>query len=167
MEKTAEKHFERIRDRLQSGRLILHKLASADEPQQTFDVPGVRPDPKWKLRTPPRVGDVYVSSIRLWTAISLITRSLRRWFLATDERSTESLAYARSLGAVLINDIMTEEDWQIGSWPLLLTDVLALVEQAVLAQADYFYGHLLSSVAGGVLNMRAARGADPRTSLVD
>ena len=52
-------------------------------------------------------------------------------------------------------------------WPLMLTDVLGLVEQAVLAQTDYFYAHAMSSFAGGTINMRAAAGLDPRTAVID
>jgi hypothetical protein len=50
---------------------------------------------------------------------------------------------------------------------MMFTDVLALIEQSLAMESSYFYGHALSSFAGGVLNMRAARGADPRTILID
>lgn len=49
----------------------------------------------------------------------------------------------------------------------MVTDVLALVEQSVMARGYYFYAHAMSSVAGGAVNLRAARGADPRTTLID
>lgn len=77
------------------------------------------------------------------------------------------MAYLTDNGAVLIYDLLTMEDRHQFGWPLMLTDVLALVEQATLARAAYFYAHAMSSVAGGVINLRAARGADPRTALVD
>lgn len=49
----------------------------------------------------------------------------------------------------------------------MITDIRALVEQVVLSRASFFYGHAMSSVPGGVMNLRAARGADPRTSFID
>lgn len=90
----------------------------------------------------------------------------------------------------LFEDLVTEEDRREFGWPLLYSDVIALVEQnskhssiyflffasghfdspplLVIGQgAGYFYAHALSSVAGGILNIRAATGADPRTSLLD
>lgn len=68
---------------------------------------------------------------------------------------------------MFIGDLITFEDRQFVGWPLLVTDVLALLEQLVMAQSEYFYGHAMSSVAGGVVNMRAARGVDSRTYLID
>lgn len=50
---------------------------------------------------------------------------------------------------------------------MMITDVIALVEQVVLSHSYYFYAHAMSSVAGGAVNMRAAMGADKRTSWVD
>lgn len=91
----------------------------------------------------------------------------RRFYLATDERSQDGLQYARQNGAIFISDLITFEDRQFVGWPLLVTDVLALLEQLVMAQSEYFYGHAMSSVAGGVVNMRAARGVDSRTYLID
>jgi hypothetical protein len=49
----------------------------------------------------------------------------------------------------------------------MLTDVLGLVEQGLLAQSYFFYAHALSSYAGGTINMRAAAGLDPRTAVID
>lgn len=87
--------------------------------------------------------------------------------MATDERNPKNLEYMRKNGAILVYDLLTVEDRQKFGWSLMLTDVLALVEQAILMHAAYFYGHAMSSVSGGIINMRAARGADPRTSLID
>ena len=52
-------------------------------------------------------------------------------------------------------------------WPLMITDIRAVLEQSLLAHSNYFYAHAMSSVAGGIVNMRAAFGADPRTVLID
>ncbi len=53
------------------------------------------------------------------------------------------------------------------AWVLMISDVRAVVEQIVLSKAAFFYGHAMSSVPGGVMNLRAARGADPRTAVID
>lgn len=52
-------------------------------------------------------------------------------------------------------------------YPLLYTDILALVEQSVMARSAYFYGYAYSSVAGGVVNLRAKRGMDRRTMFLE
>lgn len=49
----------------------------------------------------------------------------------------------------------------------MLTDVLGLVEQALLAKGGFFYGHALSSFVGGVIDARAKGGLDPRTAVID
>jgi hypothetical protein len=90
-----------------------------------------------------------------------------RVYIATDERDRGNLTYLTDHGVVLIQNLLTIEDRHEFGWPLMITDVLAIVEQATLARAAYFYAHAMSSVAGGVINLRAARGADPRTALVD
>jgi hypothetical protein len=106
----------------------------------------------------------------------------RRWYLATDERAPEVLAYARSKGAILVSDLLPPRRLIFGidghplsesalerlvGWPLLLTDVLGVVEQTIMARASVFYGQYRSSVAGGVVNLRAVRGMDTRTILLD
>lgn len=105
-----------------------------------------------------------------------------RWYLATDERSPEALDYARSKGAVTISDLLLAPQSvsstacemsgetslrRIEGWPLLFTDVLALVEQSVMARAGLFWAQWRSSVAGGVVNLRGVRGMDVRTIIMD
>jgi hypothetical protein len=90
-----------------------------------------------------------------------------RIFLATDEHDPNGMAYLRNNSAVLIYDLLTIEDRREIGWPLLFTDILALIEQNLAAESSFFYGHALSSFAGGVLNIRAAKGADLRTTVVD
>jgi hypothetical protein len=68
---------------------------------------------------------------------------------------------------VFLNELLEMEERRAFGWPLMLTDVRALVEQLVLAHSAYFYGHIISSCAGRIANMRAARGADPRTAFLD
>lgn len=90
-----------------------------------------------------------------------------RYYIATDERDPENLKYLREQGAVLITDLLTKEDHRELGWPILLTDVLALLEQSIMSRAAYFYAHAFSSVAGGVMNLRAGLGMDPRTAALD
>ncbi|KAF8321613.1 hypothetical protein DL93DRAFT_2051313 [Clavulina sp. PMI_390] len=92
-----------------------------------------------------------------------------RWYLATDERNPDALAYARSKNAVLFSDVLASIPAlrRLVGWPLLFTDVIALVEQEVMARSDFFFGYAFSSVAGGVVNIRAGRGMDPRAMLLD
>jgi hypothetical protein len=68
---------------------------------------------------------------------------------------------------VLVTDLLTMEDRRTFGWPLMLTDILGQVEQVMLARAHYFYGHAMSSYVGGIINMRAERGLDPRTAFID
>lgn len=77
------------------------------------------------------------------------------------------LAHLVTHGAILTSSLLTPADRQAFGWPLLFTDVLGLVEQAVLARGHYFYGHGLSSFAGGTINMRAVVGMDARTVFED
>jgi hypothetical protein len=65
-----------------------------------------------------------------------------------------------------IDDLLEPEDRQLFGWPLLLTDVIALIDQAVLVHAEFLYATGLSSLTGGTINMRAARGVDPRTAVL-
>lgn len=89
-------------------------------------------------------------------------------FIATDERSPEAIAFLHENNVLLFKDLVTINDHRDFGWPLMLTDVIALVEQGVLGMgASFFYGHALSSVPGGVLNLRAVHGMDPRTALID
>jgi hypothetical protein len=98
---------------------------------------------------------------------SIVDLPNSRFFLATDERDPDNLDYLSEQGAILTSDLLTIEDRRAFGWPIMVTDVLGLVEQAILAQASYFYGHVISSFAGGTINMRGAAGLDPRTTEID
>ncbi|KII86439.1 hypothetical protein PLICRDRAFT_114277 [Plicaturopsis crispa FD-325 SS-3] len=145
MEKSIVDHLARIKRRLDGGRAILGLISDLDI--HPYAIPEGHVDYSILNMKPPRDGD--------------------QFYLATDERDPDNLLYLSQNGAVLIQDILTIEDRREFGWPLMLTDVLALVEQAVLVRGHYFYGHAMSSVAGGVSNMRAANGRDPRTELID
>ncbi|TDL17252.1 hypothetical protein BD410DRAFT_794558 [Rickenella mellea] len=147
MEKTFRAHFDRIVDRLAVGRHMLRQIAE-EKISSSVDRDMEPPGPGCKTCSPPPKDD-------------------DPFYLATDERTPEALEYMMEHGVIFINDLLTSDDHQTYGWPLIFTDVLGLVEQAVLSRASYFYAHALSSVAGGVVNLRDARGADPRTYLVD
>ena len=85
----------------------------------------------------------------------------------TDERSPKALDHMRKQGAVLIQDLITEEDRQLVGWPLVFGDVSGQVEQLIASYGVFFSGHTMSSLAGGIANLRAARGFDPQTSVFD
>lgn len=138
-------HLARIKRHLGEGRNVLISMHGGNA--GTYDVPYAEPDSSVVTLEPPESDDKY--------------------YIATDERDPDNLKYLREQGAVLISDLLTKEDRREFGWSLMLTDVLALLEQATLSHAAYFYAHALSSVAGGVMNLRAGAGADPRTALLD
>lgn len=166
MENTIEKHFDRIRSRLRGGADKLRQFKKDGTKPQTADIPFVKSDQTYLNAEPPRDNDkcVYFSPNEFPPTLTI---PVLRFYLATDERSPEGLEYIRSHGGVLITDLLLPEDRRIVGWPLLFTDVLAELEQSIMAQAAFFYAHAMSSVAGGVVNLRAARGLDPRLTLID
>jgi hypothetical protein len=143
MEPTPEAHVQRVKKRLESGRDVLEHLSNL----ATYDLQGAKPNLE-QITLPPPLPDDH-------------------FYVATDERSREGLKAIRDGGAVLMMDLLTMEDRRDFGWPLIITDVMALVEQAVLFHSAYFYGHAMSSLSGVITNMRAARGADPRTMFLD
>lgn len=143
MESTPEAHVQRVKEHLQSGREVLERLSNL----ATYDIQGTKPDLEQITFPPPLPEDSF--------------------YVATDERNPEALKVIRDAGAVLMMDLLTMEDRRDFGWPLIITDVMALVEQAVLFHSAFFYGHAMSSLAGVITNMRAARGADPRTMFLD
>ncbi|BGP22089.1 proteophosphoglycan ppg4 [Rhodotorula toruloides] len=82
------------------------------------------------------------------------------FYLATDETNTTSLSYFRSRGALLLSDLLTPRDSALLGYPAAYTDVLAVVEQQVLASSDYFVGSEMSSTSGGAVNGRLAMGRE-------
>lgn len=143
MEKKIEDHMKRVKNRLEIGRSVLNHLENVT----TYDIDNVEPDMEQIALPPPLPDD--------------------RFYVATDERDPDAVRVIRDAGGVFLDDLLEMEDRRAFGWPLMLTDVRALVEQLVLAHSAYFYGHTISSYAGRIANMRAARGADPRTTLLD
>jgi hypothetical protein len=143
MEKKIEDHVQRVKNRLELGRSVLGHL----ENLTTYDIENAVPDMEQTAFPPPLPDD--------------------RFFVATDERDPDAVRVISDAGGVFLSDLLEMEDRRTFGWPLMLTDVRALVEQSVLAHSAYFYGHKISSYAGRVTNLRAARGADPRTALLD
>ncbi|KAL4065231.1 hypothetical protein J3A83DRAFT_4360512 [Scleroderma citrinum] len=145
MQEDFGEHLSRIKNHLDVGREILKNLAPGSA--SDYAVPESTINPTYLQYPPPAPGD--------------------KFYIATDERDPGNLAYLDEHGAVRAPDLITIEDRRRFGWPLLLTDVLGIVEQDLLARSSFFYAHALSSVAGGVINLRAANGADPRTAQVD
>jgi hypothetical protein len=143
MERKIEDHVRRVTNRLEIGRSVLGHL----ENLTTYDIENVEPDMEQTAFPPPLPDD--------------------RFYVATDERDPDALRVISDAGGVFLTELLEMEDRRTFGWPLMLTDVRALVDQLVLVHGAYFYGHTLSSYAGRIANMRAARGADPRTTLLD
>lgn len=141
-----EAHFARLKRSLETGRGILEKLHMENE-FRTYQVPGIKPEHEVFDREPPKENDPF--------------------YLATDARTPQNMRYMRQNGAIFIDDLLTLEDRQAFGWSIMLTDVLAVLEQTVLSHSAFFVGHQYSSVTGGVVNMRAAMGADPRAALIE
>ena len=99
-----------------------------------------------------------------------VTRDyLVRWFMATDERNPWVLDIARAKGAIVFGDLLEPKPQlrRLLGWPMLFMDVQALVEQEIMARSAFFFAYDHTSVAGGVANIRTARGMDPRTMILD
>lgn len=112
MESKLEDHYRRILDRLAKGRAVLERIQYLlPEP---YNVPDVEPNTELASKKPPLEGDYL--------------------YLATDERSPDGLKYLEEHKAVLFDDLVTKEDRREFGWPLLYTDVVALVEQ----QSTYY-----------------------------
>jgi hypothetical protein len=133
-------HVQRIKSHLGVGRGILENLGTPT----AYDIEGVEPNPELSVLDPPWPND--------------------RFLVATDEKDREALEVIRREGGVFLLDLLTIEDRREFGWPLLLTDVRAILEQSMLAHSAYFCGHLMSSVSGAIMNKRAVLGADRRTA---
>jgi hypothetical protein len=146
MEADPADHIRRVKNRLEAGRNVLADLHERDD-WTTWDIESAQPYPEYTEFPPPRPEDPF--------------------FVATDERDPDTLRLFASAGAVFMSDLLTKEDRQSFGWQLMITDLMAFVEQQLLVRSGYFYGHSISSFAGAVANMRAGHGADPRTMLID
>ena len=145
MENTPEAHLKRVRHHIKAGRAVLEDMQEGNI--TTYDIGDVEPDLEQTTLPPPLPDD--------------------RFYIATDERDPDALRLIHDAGGVLLSDLLLMEDMRAFGWPLMLTDVRALVERVLLAHSAYFYGPKLSSFAGRVENLRAARGADMRTAILD
>jgi hypothetical protein len=143
MESTIEAHMERVKSRLETGRSILANLGNVT----TYDIEGVEPNPELSTLSSPLPDD--------------------HFYVSTDERNPDAVEVIRKERGVFLSDLLTIEDRRKYGWPLMLTDVRAVVEQSLLAHSAYFYGHLMSSYAGAIVNKRAGLGADRRTAVLD
>ncbi|KAH9954442.1 hypothetical protein BC827DRAFT_1143894 [Russula dissimulans] len=140
---SAKAHVERVKEHLKIGRDVLIRLSNIS----TYALEGAKPDTEQVTLPPPLPAD--------------------KFYVATDERDPEALKTISDAGAIFLSDLLTIEDRRAFGWSLMITDVRAIVEQAVLAHSAYFYGDSWSSLAGAIVNLRATRGADPRTMALD
>jgi len=143
MASSPAEHVQRVKERLSIGRDLLTHLTNIS----AYELENIKPDMD-QIKVPPPLPD-------------------DKFYVATDESDPEALKVISEAGAVFFSDLITIEDRRIFGWPLVITDVRAIVEQAALMHSAYFYGHAMSSLAGVVMNLRGARGADPRTVLLD
>ena len=116
------------KERLRIGRSVLVDLHNRGH-WTTWDTDDVQPDPEQTALLPPGAEVPF--------------------FVATDERDPDTRRKIAGAGAVFVSDLLTAEDRRSFGWALMITDVMALVEQQVLVHSDYFYGHCLSSFSGG------------------
>ena len=142
-EKTPEAHIKRVKNQLKIGHSVLENLGNLT----TYDIENVEPDMEQTILPPPLPND--------------------RFYVATDERDPDALRVFSEAGGVFLSELLEMEDRREFGWQLMFTDVRALVEQSLLAHSAYFYGQKMSSFAGRVANLRAARGADRRTAVLD
>ncbi|GAA5824421.1 hypothetical protein JCM5353_005032 [Sporobolomyces roseus] len=82
------------------------------------------------------------------------------FYLATDESNSTYLEHYRSAGAVLLSDLLLPSDLAYLGPISSYNDILALVEQQVLARSDFFAGSELSSTTGGAVNVRTGLGKE-------
>ncbi len=146
MEMAPEDHIRRVKEHLQAGRQVLVDLHYRRN-WTTCDIEGAKLDQDQVMLQPPRAEDPF--------------------FVATDERDPDARGKIAAAGAVFMSDLLTMEDRREFGWPLMITDLMAFVEQQLLVRSSFFYGHCMSSFSGVIVNMRAGRGADPRTMLLD
>ncbi|KAF8340001.1 uncharacterized protein EI90DRAFT_2907527 [Cantharellus anzutake] len=147
LEYSIRKHLERIKNNIQRGREVLRDMSEKNVSLVTYDVPNVTPDTPYLRSPPPNSSD--------------------KFFIATDARTEGELKHIRENGGVLIVDLLSPSDRRLVGWPLLITDVMGILEQVVMSHAHYFCGYHVSSLPGGVLNLRASGGMDPRTAFID
>ncbi|EJT97137.1 hypothetical protein DACRYDRAFT_102540 [Dacryopinax primogenitus] len=139
-------HLLRVVYEMDHGRELLSRI-QLETPPRRPRIAGFPLDETIWAREPPALDDPY--------------------YVATDERKASSLTLIHENRGVVLADLLTELDREeLVGWPLLFTDVLSQVEQEMMARAPYFFGSRMSSVSGGVLNMRVAHGRDPRTGFV-
>ncbi|CED85562.1 hypothetical protein [Phaffia rhodozyma] len=147
MNNDAYQHFDRIKRWMGTGAKTLQNIKSSGK-HETYSVPDAWVARDFELYDAPQIGDPF--------------------YLATDERNATHLEYFKANGAIFIGDLITAADRRdLDAWSLVFTDVLGVLEQTMLARGSFFYGHALSSVAGGAVNHRATLGKDPRTTVID
>ncbi|EGF98906.1 uncharacterized protein MELLADRAFT_95062 [Melampsora larici-populina 98AG31] len=89
------------------------------------------------------------------------------FYLATNVRSKEEIAFLRTKNVVLLNDLLDETDKADLGFSAPFTDTLAIVEQCLIMRSAFFYGDGHSSVAGWILNRRNFFGIDEKLTKIE
>ncbi|ORY06728.1 hypothetical protein K493DRAFT_310485 [Basidiobolus meristosporus CBS 931.73] len=87
-------------------------------------------------------------------------KGLKIFYLATDETSPDAFDDLYQHGMIRIYDLMDQEFVAKYSHLATFGDWLALLDQEVLARSRFFVPTYLSSVSGGILNMRKKQGVE-------
>jgi hypothetical protein len=132
------------------GRDVLRSLH--EDELTTYDIPDVVPNRTAITHSqPPLDTDKYVSTPS-FSRSPLLDVLPHLTFLDSTSQQTNAtqgtLPTSPATAPVLVLDLLTIEDRRAFGWPLMLTDVLGLVEQALLAQSSFFYANAFSSYAG-------------------
>ncbi|KAK0454088.1 uncharacterized protein EV420DRAFT_1749629 [Desarmillaria tabescens] len=170
MERSPKEHMARVKNHLKEGVDFIRALRIGEETLKICDVPVSLQISRENQGYGGfcRVPDPYPAGMDMEILKNKAPLAGDWFYVATDERNKKVLEEFRKEGAVFMDDLLTISDRRNElSWALMFTDFRGLVEQIVLSRAAFFYGHALSSVAGGVMNLRALGGMDPRTADVD
>ncbi|CAH7666671.1 hypothetical protein BY996DRAFT_4581187 [Phakopsora pachyrhizi] len=88
-------------------------------------------------------------------------------YLATNARSQEEINILRTKKAVLLKDLMDDDDKkELGKINSSFMDNLSILEQCLIMRSAFYYGDAHSSVTGMILNRRNFYGIDERLTKV-
>ncbi|KAK9760257.1 hypothetical protein K7432_015932 [Basidiobolus ranarum] len=113
-----------------------------------------------------------LSSIVIWQESIAYTmeylkyeKELKVFYLASDETSLDAYEMLYRYNMIRIFDLMDSEFVSEYTYLGVFGDWLALLDQHILARSEFFIATYMSSLSGGVLNMRKGLGVknDPTT----
>ncbi|KAF9960079.1 hypothetical protein BGZ70_008689 [Mortierella alpina] len=83
----------------------------------------------------------------------------KQFYVASDKTDPKFLQSIKDAGGVTIHELMDDDEFRKRFLHMtVIGDYLGVIDQWILAHAEVFYGSRLSSVTGGVLNMRMKLG---------